>query len=270
MASIRVLTFNFHEPYLCLMAKTGLDFTVGQYTSPSFAREWQTKFRAIPPNMKLAPESAWRRDLDAGMYDVVVAHNELNAASLFAYDTPKILICHNRRSFLETTVKGDLAKGIKNYAGLLEKLSEYFHFVFISESKRRDYGIDGRVILPGIDVEAYGGYRGNIPEVLRVGNVMRARNLMFDVDFQEKVCDGIPNRVVGEDPEIPAAKPSGSFEELIETYRSLPMPPSRLAGRLGRRLQPRHARGHGLRHASRFAREPHITPDGRSGRLRLL
>ena len=66
MARPRILTFNFHEPYLCLMARTGLDFTVGVYEEGALAREWQTQFRPIPPNLTLVPEAEWRRDLAKG------------------------------------------------------------------------------------------------------------------------------------------------------------------------------------------------------------
>ncbi|GMU93003.1 MAG: hypothetical protein AMXMBFR4_20610 [Candidatus Hydrogenedentota bacterium] len=221
MPTPRVLTFNFHEPYICLMAKTGLPLTVGLYERPPFAREWQTKFRPVPKNVTLVPESVWRRDLNAGGFDVVVAHNEMNAANVLGCPVPGILVCHNRRSFLETTVAGDPAQGRDAYRRLLSRLRERFEFVFISESKRDDYGIPGAVVLPGIDVDEYGGYSGDIAKVLRVGNAMRSRNRMFDVDFQERVCDGVPNRIVGEDTLMPDARPSASFDDLLENYRRL-------------------------------------------------
>lgn len=221
MASPHVLTFNFHEPYLCLMAKTGLRIAVGLYDKQPYARPWQTKFRAVPKNVTLVEEAQWRRDLNAGVYDVAIAHNEMNAANIYGAPAPCILVCHNRRSFLETTVAGDKEQGKHAYEKLLARLRETFSFVFISESKRVDYRIDGEVIPPGIDVEEFGGYRGDVREVLRVGNAMRSRNLMFDVDFQERVCEGFPNRVVGEDAGMPNARPSRSFEELLERYRGL-------------------------------------------------
>lgn len=221
MAGPHVLTFNFHEPYLCLMAKTGLRITVGLYEKPPYARPWQTKFRPIPSNITLVEESVWRRELAAGNYDVVVAQNEMNAANLFCAPIPAILVCHNRRTFLETTVSGDKSQGREAYEKLLARLREKFQFVFISESKQRDYGIDGVVIPPGIDIDEYGGYRGERAEVLRVGNAMRSRNLMFDVDFQERVCEGFPNVVLGEDAAMPQARPSRSFDELVEHYRAL-------------------------------------------------
>lgn len=221
MPTPRILTFNFHEPYICLMAKTGLPITVGLYERPPFARDWQVKFRPVPTNVTLVSENVWRRDLDAGAFDVVVAHNEMNAANILGCPVPAILVCHNRRSFLETTVAGDPEQGREAYRRLLSRLRERFEFVFISESKRDDYGIPGAVILPGIDVDEYGGYSGDIAEVLRVGNAMRSRNLMFDVDLQDRVCDGVPNRVVGEDTLMPDARPSASFDQLLDTYRRL-------------------------------------------------
>ena len=82
MAVPRVLTFNFHEPYLALMAKTGLPFTIGLYRNPDLAREWHTQYRPIPPNMTLVDEPVWREDLTAGRFDVAIAHNESNALDL--------------------------------------------------------------------------------------------------------------------------------------------------------------------------------------------
>ncbi|MDQ1257428.1 MAG: hypothetical protein QG656_2032 [Candidatus Hydrogenedentes bacterium] len=216
----RVLTFNFHEPYLCLMAKTGLRLFVGQYRNPPLARAWQTHYRPIPPNVVLLDEPEWRRDLMAGKFDVVVAHNETNALNVFRSPASKLLVCHNRRTFLNSTASKTIQDIEQKFGALLERLQEQFAFVFISESKRDDYGVPGRVILPGIDVEEYGGYTGVRPEIIRVGNMMRERNLMFDVDFQEEVCRGLPNRVLGDNPGIPGSASARSFEDLLDHYRS--------------------------------------------------
>lgn len=225
MASLRVLTFNFHEPYLCLLAKTGHDFTVGLYRQPPFARTWETRFRPIPANVTLVDEPEWRRDLETGKFDVVIAHNAKNVYSiselLLRSRTPALFVCHNRRTFIESLIEPPREKGLIAHAELLAQVRCVASFVYISESKRDDYGIHGIVIPPGIDVDEYGGYTGEIAEALRVGNAMRSRNLMFDVDFQEKICDGIPNRVIGDNPDIPSSRPSASFDDLLDKYRSL-------------------------------------------------
>jgi glycosyltransferase involved in cell wall biosynthesis/Flp pilus assembly protein TadD len=203
------------------MARIGVPLTVGIYDKPRFARPWHSHYRPVPSSIELVDELTWREGLKNGAYDVVVAHNELNAIDLLDCGLPCILVCHNRRSYLETTVDKDLEKGKAQYKKVLDRLQDHFSFVFISESKRDDYGLPGAVIPPGIDVSEYGGYTGERAEVLRVGNSMRARNLMFDVDLQEAVCAGIPSRVVGFDPDIPSAKPSKSFDDLLAAYRQL-------------------------------------------------
>lgn len=214
----RILTFNFHEPYLCLMACTGLSFDVGQYEEGSLRRPWNTHYRPVPANLTLLSESAWRAKLEAGGYDVVIAQNEMNAINVVRARGAKLLVCHNRRTFLNTTVTVDQGEAIPTFDRLLEILPEHFEFVFISESKRNDYGISGRVIRPGINVEELGGYTGEDRCIIRVGNTMRQRNLMFDVGLQEEVCRGLPNRVIGDNPEIPGSAAAPSYEALLECY----------------------------------------------------
>jgi len=220
MATPRILTFNFHEPYLCMMAATGLPFDIGLYEKGNFARIWQQAFRPAPPNLSFVGEQEWRSRVKAGYYDVVIAQNETNAIDAADGDAARLLICHNRRTFLNTTIQGDSEAGIANYNQLLEDLQHFYDFVFISESKRADYGIPGRVILPGIDVDAWGGYRGENAAIIRVGNTMRERDRMFDVDFQEACCAGLSNQVIGTNPQIPGSKASTSFDDLLEQFRS--------------------------------------------------
>lgn len=216
----RILTFNFHEPYLCMMAQTGLPMDIGLYHQGDLARSWQTKFRPKPDNLTEIPESEWRASMMAGKYDLIIAQNEMNAIDVFPAPCPKLLVCHNRRTFLKSTARIDEGDPIHSFSYLLKRLVEVFQFIFISESKRDDYGIPGRVILPGIDVEKFGGYTGETPCVLRVGNMMQPRNWMFDVPFQDVVCQGLPHQVVGINPGIPESKPADSYEELLRAYRS--------------------------------------------------
>lgn len=224
MLNPRVLTFNFHEPYICLMAKTGIPLEIGLNPRPPFNREWQTKFRPVPENITFVEEAQWRPDLAAGKYGVVIAQNENNARDISREvadsRTPALLVMHNGRRYLESMLPQDDPDARANYQELLNMLRQIYHFVYISDMKRASFKIPGRVIQPGIDVEEYGGYEGGEARVLRVGNVMRARNVMFDVDFQEAACEGLPNTVLGEDPEIPSARPSESFGDLLNHYRS--------------------------------------------------
>jgi len=160
MPQPRLLTFNFHEPYLCLLAKTGLDFDVGQYESGPLAREWHEHYRPRPKNLHLIEHSQWREALDKGKYQVVLAQNEMNAVDVAKAPCARLLLCHNRKSFLATSATVDEGEPLAGFHKLLSVLEELFHFIFISESKRDDYGIPGAVIPPGIDVEEWGGLHG--------------------------------------------------------------------------------------------------------------
>jgi spore maturation protein CgeB/thioredoxin-like negative regulator of GroEL len=219
MATPRILTFNFHEPYLCLMAETGLAIDVGVYEHGPLARAWHAQFRPAPTNLTFIREAAWRERLESGYYDVVIAQNESNAMDVARAEAARLLICHNRRTFLKTTITGG-EEAQTAYAEVVDTLAERFEFIYISQSKQADYGLPGRVISPGFDVEAWGGYTGEVPCAIRVGNTMRQRDLMFDVDFQEACCGGLANRVVGMNPLIPGSEPSSSFEDLLHIYRS--------------------------------------------------
>ena len=39
--------------------------------------------------------------------------------------------------------------------------------------------MDGKIILPGFDISEYGGYTGKDKNVLRVGNMLKERDLMM-------------------------------------------------------------------------------------------
>lgn len=219
MGQPRILTFNFHEPYLCLMAKTGFHMDIGLYETGLLARPWQTHYRAIPKNLTLVPEREWRENLARGNYDVIVAHNEMNAMDLIESPCAKLLTCHNRRTFINTSATSRFSDPISDFRIMLEQLAAVYSFIFISNSKQANYGIAGDVIYPGIDIEAMGTYTGERASVLRVGNMMRVRNLMFDVGFQNVVCERLPNRVLGTNSEIPDSAPADSFEHLLECYQ---------------------------------------------------
>lgn len=221
MRQPRILTFNFHEPYLCLMAKTGLAMDVGLYDQGHLARPWQTRFRAVPAGLTLRTEADWRARVAAGEYDVIIAQNEMNAIDLLRAPAQKLLIQHNRRSFLNTTVTIPQGDAREAYAHLLERLQQSYTFVYISESKRADCGIPGLVIPPGMDLDEYHGYTGEVARVLRVGNTLQERTLMFDVPFQERVCAGLPNQVLGDNPGMAHSAPAADHADLMHHYRTL-------------------------------------------------
>ncbi|MBI5636662.1 MAG: glycosyltransferase [Nitrospinae bacterium] len=91
--------------------------------------------------------------------------------------------------------------------------------VFISEQKRADWGLEGEVIPPGIDVNQYGGYTGELKAVLRVGNRVMERDLMLGYREQVELCSGLPTTLLGDNPQLDDSHPSKSWDDLKNHLR---------------------------------------------------
>jgi len=214
----RILTFAWHEAYIHLLAKTGYRFDVVERAKGGRAG-WIRQFRPVPPNCRLVPEDQARVCLEAGLYDAVVAHNAADLALAAEGRAPTVLVFHNKVA-VESGAAGDeeRAAWMEKFRTLLAAVRDPL-FVFISESKRRDWGLDGEVVLPGIDPEDYGGWHGDEARVVRVGNLLRERDAMLGYSVQERVLVGLPSIVVGLNPGIPGAFLPADWEQYKECLR---------------------------------------------------
>ncbi len=215
----KILTFNWHEPYICLLAKTGCQFDVIElYKGGRFG--WIREFREVPENCRLISEEEGLNALSQGKYDLVICHNTGDFAKVSEYDTRKIIIHHNN-FFIETGI-GDLEKKRETIRKLREVYAgtKGLTLVFISEMKRRDWELEGEVILPGIDPEEFCNYRGDIERVLRVGNGLKERDIMLGYSIQEKILSGLPSSILGINPTLEGAKIPENFDQYREYLRS--------------------------------------------------
>ncbi|MCD6288199.1 MAG: hypothetical protein J7M12_03700, partial [Candidatus Hydrogenedentes bacterium] len=183
---LKILTVNWHVPYLCLLARTGHEFFVIEPMAPSGRRRWDHEMRPPPENVRILDDATWRRGLDENVFDLVICHNHMDLVDLVSYSVPKILVLHNRLS--TSLAMGDgLDERDRFWDDVflpLYRETENIRFVAISEGKKSDWGLPGRVIPPGIDVDEYSGWRGNEARVLRIGNYMRERDLMMGFSVQ--------------------------------------------------------------------------------------
>ena len=73
---LKILTYNWHEPYLCLLSRIGHTFLVIEpEISNGTYRRWDTNMRPIPDNVILVSEKEALTQLDEGALDLVIAHN---------------------------------------------------------------------------------------------------------------------------------------------------------------------------------------------------
>lgn len=220
MKNLKILTFNWHESYIHLLAKTGYGFDVverwkgGRYG-------WIHEFRPVPPNCRLISEDEAKSGLKSGIYDRVIAHNINDLLFVHEFPIPKVLVFHNKLS-CEITLGGNVVNKEEYIKQIYQLFSETKNLtlVFISKAKRDDWGLNGEIILPGIDISEYGGYRGSIKRVLRVGNGLKARDIMLGFTVQDRLLDGINSTIVGLNPDIHGSRIPGDWEDFKEFMRS--------------------------------------------------
>ena len=217
--NFKILSFNWHEPYLCLLARIGYEFLIVEpEITPGQYRRWDENMRPVPKNVCLISKTTAREMLERGEFDLIIAQNIKDLLAVKDYSLPKIVVFHN---CLTTEIK--LAKDQINREDYLDKvdiLLEGVHKVFISEKKRQDWGLNGDVILPGLDVSEYGGYSGDREVVLQVGNLLQERDLMMGYSISKKIVRDHPLMIMGMNPNIPGSRLSRGFQDLLAHFRS--------------------------------------------------
>jgi glycosyltransferase involved in cell wall biosynthesis len=134
------------------------------------------------------------------------------------YSLPKILVFHNCLTTEIKLTKDKIRR--EDYLAKVDILLDGVHKVFISEKNRRDWGLDGDVILPGLDVSEYGGYSGDREVVLQVGNMLQERDLMMGYSLSKKIVRDHPLTIMGMNQNIPGSHLSRGFQDLLEHFRS--------------------------------------------------
>ena len=215
---LNILTFNWHGPYICLLAKTGHFFEVVLRLKGG-RKEWLVEQRPVPENIILISEEHALRKCYRHFYDIIICQNIDDLLLVKDIEIPKILIFHNKLSTEialggNTISKEDYLKQVK----LLIEQSEPIKLLFISQTKKMDWGLEGYVITPGIDPNEFENYQGHWPKVLRVGNFLKERDIMMGFSLQEEILKGIPSTILGLNPTLPNARFSKSFEDLKKNY----------------------------------------------------
>ncbi len=217
---LRILTFNWHESYIHLLAKTGHHFDVVElWKGGRFG--WISEFRPLPSNCRLLSEEEAKTKLENGGYDRIIAHNVRDLAAVREWPIPKILVFHNKLSTEMALGGGEVDREayLDNVRRLFDSTRD-LTLVFISRGKMEDWGLKGEIIPPGIDLAEYGGWRGETQKVLRVGNFLVERDVMLGYTLQERLLGGIPSTVLGLNPGISHAVVPHNWEELKEFMAS--------------------------------------------------
>ena len=202
-----------------MLARIGHEFLIVEpEITPGHYRRWDENMRPIPENVRLISKTTALDMLELGELDLIIAHNIKDLLEVKDYSLPKILVFHNCLTTEIKLTKDKIRR--EDYLAKVDILLDGVHKVFISEKKRRDWGLDGDVILPGLDVSEYGGYSGDREVVLQVGNMLQERDLMMGYSLSKKIVRDHPLTILGMNPNIPGSHLSRGFQDLLEHFRS--------------------------------------------------
>ncbi len=217
---MRVLTFNSHQPYLHLLA-TSLPWVFGVVTPRALSGRvygWSETIRPRPDNVH--PYPSMDAALSNGAWDWILTHNVQDLLDSRDSRLPKIFLVHGTLSgrIQQDRATIDRAAYIRDLTTLLRESGCLV--VYVSELKRDDWGIPGRVIRSTVNVSLYGGYRGDHRGILRVCNHLRERGAILGWATHETVCRGLPQLLIGQNGNLPDSRSAKSWDDLKEQYRS--------------------------------------------------
>ena len=197
---MKILTFNYHEPYICMMAKTGLEIDVIEHFD-NIHKPWRNQLRDLPSNCTLVSQEEALSKIDSSQYRCIVCHHLREDIPLvWDFPVPKILVIHSLLRYLIENGRSGI-----DYHDTMEKFKDFFSqvpgltLVFISNKKRDEWNIGGEVIYHGIDTDDFLEYRGNWPKVLRVGNYI-VENVHSGYPIQESLLEGVACSTFGDNP----------------------------------------------------------------------
>ncbi|PIR01012.1 MAG: hypothetical protein COV66_04085 [Nitrospinae bacterium CG11_big_fil_rev_8_21_14_0_20_45_15] len=215
---LKILTFNWHEPYICLLARVGWEFFVVEpEVGSGQRRHWDYNMRPLPSNVTIVSAEEAKERLQMESFDLVIANNIKDLVWVKDYALPKISVFHCRLS-TEIAI-GNNQVDCDRYLKSIEPVLRNVRNVFISESKRKDWGLEGEVIPHGLDVADYKNYEGGTPAILRVGNLLKEMDVAKGFGVSEQIINGFPCITLGLNPTIADSRLSRGLDDLLEHYR---------------------------------------------------
>lgn len=216
---LNILTFNWHEGYIYLLSKTGHNFDIVEREKGGY-NSWMHQFRPLPENGRLVTLSEAQERLRRRVYDLIICHNLLDLYDVTMSNLPKILIFHTKPTCLFDS-KGEMTS-VSEYMKNIQRLissEDIVEFVFVSQNKQKLWGIEGKVILPGIDPTEFLQYKGDEPTVLMVGQFLREKAREFGYsELLDETLKGFSVTTMGINPFIENARLSQSWDDLKEQY----------------------------------------------------
>lgn len=221
MSPFRIVTFNSHQPYLHLFHPLPVKMDIIQLKDHHrFLQEWSETVRPLPEGWELINLEEAGRRIKTGRYDLALAHNISDYIDFNRYPIAKVLLIHVSLTGRTREEKSNIRR--EDYLSDVQKLLSATggKLVYISEFKKRDWGLPGEVISHGINLDDYHSFTGEVPRILRVTNNLVERASILDYDAHRILTRDFPVTLIGDNPGLPGSRRSQSWDDLKNLYAS--------------------------------------------------
>jgi len=213
-----LLVFNCHEAWVYQLSALdyALDIIVG--LKGQYKKTWDEQMRPIPPNGRLIslPE-ALRSNTN---YYCIITHNIADLLDIKYRNEPRLMVIHS-------TIEGrKLEEGCDiEPEKMKEVLHKYLslikgHAVAVSELKGKSWGFTEDIIPFCADPDDYPAFSGYKACGLRICNFIESRKKILLWDFHKQAFDGLPVKLVGHNPNMPAVSAAKSWDDLKRILQS--------------------------------------------------
>ncbi len=219
LSRFRIVTFNAHQPYLHLFHSLPVTLDIIQLRDHHrFLQEWSETVRPLPAGWELIDREEAGKRIEAGRYDLALAHNISDYIDFNRYPIAKVLLIHVSLTGRMREEQSDIRRG--DYLSDVQKILSATggKLIYISAFKKRDWGIEGEVIPHGIDLADYPNFRGDKPTILRVANNLVERTSILNYDAHRFLTRDFPCTLIGDNPGLPESFRSESWDDLKEFY----------------------------------------------------
>ncbi len=214
----RLLVFNCHEAWVHQLELLGygLDIIVG--LKGRMIQTWDARMRPMPSSSRLI--SLEEAQHSPCSYYCIITHNIADLLDVRDRQDPKLLVIHSTIEGRQLEEGTDVAP-----AAMRSMLNKYLrlvggHAVAVSKLKGQSWGVTDDIVPFSADPTAYPPYKGDVASGLRICNFINSRKQILLWDFHSKAFQGLPVRLVGHNPDIPAVRAAQSWDELKTMLQS--------------------------------------------------
>jgi len=213
-----LLVFNCHEAWVYQLGSLGYGLDIITALKGRYKESWDEQIRPIPRNCRLVTLSEAVQSPRS--YYCIITHNIADLLDVKLLDGPRLIVIHSTIEGRTLEEQSDIAP--EKMKEVLHKYLELVggHAVAASMLKGKSWDFTDDIVPFCASPDAYLPYSGQKRIGLRICNFIESRKKILLWEFHKRAFDGIPVRLVGHNPSMPAVKASESWDDLKQILQS--------------------------------------------------